>query len=286
MTIRNLLVPVSGMASDEAAVDIALLVARRFDAHVDGLHVQREARADIPLGEDSSTLHAELVKQTQRFIEGETREARTRFERLLADAGVEPRDGQELLAAPSASWHVATGLEAQEVARRGMAYDLIVLGLEAARDQETSRETLEAALFNTGRPVLLAPPDLPKLPGETVFVAWNRSVQSSRAVFSSLFFLRRARRVVLFTVSTGAKNGASAEEVGRTLALHGVTCEIREIAPDGRRIGQMLLEEARDVGADLIVMGAYSHSRWRELLLGGVTKYVVEHAELPVLMAH
>lgn len=286
MTIRSLLVPVSGTDSDGSAAETALLVARLFNSHVDGLHVQREARADIPLGEDTTTLHQQLIKQTLSFIETETEQARTRFEQALNAAGVKLRDGEALLAAPSASWLVSTGRESQEVASRGMAYDLIVLDVVAARQQESYRETLEAALFNTGRPVLLAPPKQPRRIGDTVLVAWNRSPQSARAVFTGLSFLVRAKRVVLFTVQTGSKTGASIQEIARTLALHGVAAEVKEVSPDSRRIGQVLLEAAAAAEADLLLMGAYSHSRWRELLLGGVTKHVVENAELPVFMAH
>ena len=99
-------------------------------------------------------------------------------------------------------------------------------------------------------------------------------------------FLTCAKRVIICAVATGAKQGPSPEDVARTLAWHDIETEVKEITPDGRSVGRVLLDEAKEVEANLLVMGAYSHSRLREMILGGVTKYVIEHAELPVLLAH
>jgi nucleotide-binding universal stress UspA family protein len=99
-------------------------------------------------------------------------------------------------------------------------------------------------------------------------------------------FLKRAKRVVILMVATGAKQGPSPKDVARTLAWHDIKTEVKEVPPDGRGVGQLLLDEAKEVEADLLIMGAYSGGRWKEMILGGVTKYVIEHAELPVFMAH
>ena len=138
----------------------------------------------------------------------------------------------------------------------------------------------------TGRPVLIAPGTIPEKLGETVLVGWNKTIQSARAVACTMPFLDRVKRVIVFTVVTGAKQGPSVQEVARTLAWSDIKAEVKEVRPEGRRVGQILLEEAKQSGADLLVMGAYSHSRWREMILGGVTRYVLEHADIPVLMAH
>jgi nucleotide-binding universal stress UspA family protein len=158
--------------------------------------------------------------------------------------------------------------------------------LAVARSRDASRATLEGVLSSTGRPALLAPPVKPQRIGDTVLLGWNRTAQSARSVVSAMPFLKCAKRVIVCAVATGAKQGPSPNDVARTLAWHDIEAEVREITPDDRSVGRVLLDEAKEVEANLLVMGAYSHSRLREMIVGGVTKYVIEHAELPVLLAH
>lgn len=188
---------------------------------------------------------------------------------------------------PTASWQEETGVEAEIVGRIGGAYDLIVIG----RRQEgefggLSRTTAEAALLGTGRAVLLAPPEPPRAIGESVLIGWNRSVQAARALRNALPFLREAKQVTILSVTTGARDGPSPKQIVRHLAWHGVKADSKEIPPDYRYIGEAVLDEAKELGADMAVMGAYSHSRVREMMLGGVTRYILENAKLPILIAH
>ena len=206
---------------------------------------------------------------------------RKHVEALASDIGDPPPQQS-----PSASWHTMSGIEANEVTERGRAYDLIVVDHPSSAIREGARETVEAALFGTGRPVLVAPEIAPRTLGEIVVVGRNRTVQSARAVAEAMPFLERAERVVVFMVATGAKQGPSPQDIARTHAWNDIKAEVKEVPPESRRVGQILLHEAKQVGADLVVMGAYSHSRWREMILGGVTRYVLEHTEVPVLMAH
>ena len=187
---------------------------------------------------------------------------------------------------PSASWEVATGLASEIVAMRGGAYDMVVVG-RPARGQTTVAElSAEAALFRTGRPVLIAPPKTPRSIGEAVVIGWNRSASSARSISAAMPLLLMSRSVTIVTVTTGAKVGPSPQDMAKYLSWHEVHAEVVEIPPDHRVVGEVLLEEAERVSADLLEMGAYSHSRLRELILGGVTRHVLQNADLPVLMAH
>ena len=116
-------------------------------------------------------------------------------------------------------------------------------------------------------------------------IGWNRSAQAARAVHAALPMLERAGDVVILSVETGAKRGPSAEQMARYLAWHEVKAEVREFAPDNRSVGEVLLAEAEAAECDLLVTGAYSHSRLRDLLLGGVTRHVLAEADIPVLLA-
>jgi nucleotide-binding universal stress UspA family protein len=287
MTIRNILIPVAGAKSDQCTLETALLVARLFDGHFDALHVRVDPIRQLPIADETMVpTRLQELENVQKKIADRERAARAYFDNCLASYQVELCQEPPAAKSPSASWHDVTGIEAEEVAQRGGAYDLIVGDLALARSRAASREALESGLFSTGRPVLLAPPATPKRIGDTILLGWNKTAQSARTVLSAMPFLERAKRVVILMVATGAKEGPSPQDVARTLAWHDIETEVKEIAPDGRSVGHVLLDEAKEVEADLLVMGAYSHSRWREKILGGVTKYVIDHAELPVFLAH
>lgn len=288
MTIRNLLVPVAGMKSDKNTLETALLVARKFDGHLDALHVRLNPASQMPLvDEDMSGQRIEqLLKHLGEETERKASTARSQFDTFVKVNQVTYCEEPPAPESPSASWQIVVSIEAQEIARRGGAYDLIVLDLALARSHNVSRETLEFALFGTGRPVLLAPPAKPEIIGDTVLLGWNRTAQSARALLGTMPFLEKAKRVIVLMIATGAKEGPSPQDVARTLAWHDIETEVKEIPPDRRSVGQILLDEAKETEADLLAMGAYSHGRWREKMLGGVTKYVIEHAELPVLLVH
>jgi len=288
MTIRNILVPVAGAKSDQSTLETALLVARLFDGHFDALHVRLSALRQMPIPDESmSGQHVQkMLTHLGEEIEGRAKTARGQFDTFVKSNKVKLCEEPPAAESPSASWCDITGVEAEEVAQRGGAYDLIVGDLALARSRTASREAIESGLFSTGRPVLLAPPVTPESIGGTILLGWNRTAQSARTVLSAMPILEQAKRVVVLMVATGAKEGPSPQDVARTLAWHDIETEVKEIAPDGRSVGHVLLDEAKEVEADLLVMGAYSHSRLREMILGGVTKYVIDHAELPVFLAH
>jgi nucleotide-binding universal stress UspA family protein len=185
---------------------------------------------------------------------------------------------------PSAYWRAVEGVATEEIELNGAAYDLIVAA--RSEDNEASRPLVEAALFGTGSPVLVAPPTAPTAIGENIMIGWNRGVPAGRVVRFAMPFLEVAARVEIFYVDTGAKKGTSAQDIARYLAWRDIKTELKLTPPDQRSVGEMLLSEAETSGADLLVIGAFSHSRLREMILGGVTKHILEHAELPVLMAH
>lgn len=287
MSIRNLLVPLAGVEHDQTALETALRVARIFNGHLDVLHVRPDPMRQLPIADETMVPdQLKSLENIQKRIADEEQAARAQFDSCLTAHGVHICQDPPAAALPSASWYDATGIEAPEVARMAGAYDLIVIDLALAKSRNDSRETLEEVLFSTGRPVLLAPSPVRTTIGNTILLGWNRTAQSARAVQSAMPILDRAKRVIVCMVATGAKQGPPPQDIARTLAWHDIQTEVKEITPDGRSVGRILLDEARKADADLLAMGAYSHSRWREKILGGVTKYVIENAEIPVFLAH
>jgi len=288
MTIKNMLVPVGDIDRDEGAVGTGLLLAQEFGGHADCMFVTGDVSEVIPAGAMGlfESVQVQIREEYDHDRDEKQKLARQRFDDLLEARKIDYRELAVPAELPSASWEIATGLASEIVATRGGAYDMVIVG-RPMKDQTTVAElSAEAALFRTGRPVLIAPPTSPKSIGEAVVIGWNKSPSSVRSIAAALPLLLMSRSVTIVTVTTGAKQGPSPQDIAKYLSWHDVQAEVVEISPDHRLVGEVLLEEAERVSADLLVMGAYSHSRLRELILGGVTRYVLQNADLPVLMAH
>src|SRR4029077_9581978 len=186
---------------------------------------------------------------------------------------------------PSARWLRQIGAEAYLVAEDGRAADLLIIG-EANEAGGVSLETIEAALVDSGRPLLILPAaPLTTLP-ETIVIGWKATREAARAVTAALPFVRFAKQIVIVTVAEGDRPpGEEAERLMAGLRWHGVPLSVRHLQPAGRNAADALLSAAREHAA-LLVMGGYGHSRLREWIFGGFTQHVLGGAELPVLMAH
>jgi nucleotide-binding universal stress UspA family protein len=149
-----------------------------------------------------------------------------------------------------------------------------------------SMSTLEAALFDSGRPILVAPPKPPKTMGDSMVIAWNGSTETARTIAFAMPFLTRARKVSVLTIEDGLLPGPTAAEVARHLIPNGIRAEVvvRQLA--GRTIGDAFLSETVALGCDLMVKGGYTQGRLRQLIFGGATSHILATAEIPVIMAH
>jgi nucleotide-binding universal stress UspA family protein len=171
------------------------------------------------------------------------------------------------------------------VKHAGRLSDLIVLP-KPQRERNLGQSSLKAALYGAGRPVLVCPGQLE--PDETfaehVAIGWNGSLPAARAVASSLDMVHAAKRVTVLTGGKVEPHGPTADELVDYYALRGITAEIVRIA--GKEPPKELLATASDVGASLLITGAYSHSHESEMLFGGNTERILDQTEMPVLMAH
>ncbi len=286
MTIKHILIPTTGTKSSGTALETSLLLARLYGAHAEVLFIKEDLLTVLPLTAEGLTgsFVEQMAANVRREQDAQEKLTRQAFDDLLVLHRIDYRENSLPMDQASASWTVADGSARDGIIRCGAAHDLIVVGRPA--HECNSAPLVEAALFGTGRPVLVSPPEGTETLGENVLIGWNRSPLSARAMQSSMSFLERARNVTIVTVTTGAKPGPSPHDMARHLAWHSVDTSVKEIAPDYRSVGEVLLAEAEDAGSDLVVMGAYSKGRLRELLMGGVTRHVLAHAEVPVLMAY
>ncbi len=280
MSIKCILVPLSGTPSDAVVSSTAILIAKKFGSEIQALYAQRPAALEasrLIAGADDS-ISLELYDVLRAEAEKSEIQVRETFQQILKGLNSDSTNNVTALL------DVAEGSAAEAIIERGGAYDLLVVARPGVAEKGQAREMAEAALFHTGRQVLLTPAVVPQAVGDRVLIAWNRSAQAGRAVAQAMPFLERAKHVSIFHVQTGAKPGPSPGRLKHYLGLHEVDSEITEIAPDHRTVGEQILDQAHDDEADLIVMGAYSKSRLRERLLGGVTQFVFSTADIPVLM--
>jgi nucleotide-binding universal stress UspA family protein len=160
------------------------------------------------------------------------------------------------------------------------------LGRPGSDRQSPRMVTFEAALFESGRPVLLAPPSAPKTIGENVLIAWNCSTEQSRATALAMPLLQRARRVTVYTIEGATVPGPTGEQLARYLQINNIPAQAITESAGQRRPGEVILAKAAALGCDLVIKGAYTQSRLRQMIFGGTTQHILTHATLPVLMAH
>lgn len=179
----------------------------------------------------------------------------------------------------------------EEVATRAIYADMTVIGTTMLKDNHLLKRVLDGALFASPAPVILAGKNRKvTLTPKTVLVAWNSKLEAGAAVRQSLDMLAQAENVHVVVVDPNATRHAMGEEPGADVATylsrHGVKVTVETLASGGRDPALVLQRHATDIGAELIVMGAYGHSRLRERIFGGATQTMLGHVETPVLMAH
>jgi nucleotide-binding universal stress UspA family protein len=285
MAIRKLLLPLTGTAAGESALATALTVARMWNAHVTALHVRVDSRDVAPLAGEglSGAMIEEMMSATEKESAERARAVRDMFDRFVASHDVAVAEARYGVSHATASYAAVTGREEDIVAQQARLADLTIVPHPESGDDVSSSDALHAVLFDSGRPVLIAPHQAPATVGTRICVAWNGTAESASAVFAALPWMQRAGAVRVLTAEGYQRRGPEAQDLAEYLALHGVNPEIATFQPEGT-VGGGLLKAAVDFGADLLCMGAYSHSRLRQLILGGVTRVVLEKANLPVLM--
>lgn len=290
MGYRRILLPLTGTAAGESALATALTAARIWGAHVHCLHVRVDARDVAPLAGEglSGAMIEEMMAATERESGERAGRVRDLFEKFTSGlGGVTLADNPSTAAkteGPTLSFESIAGREEDVVAQQSRLYDLAVVPHPEAGEDVSSSDALHAILFDSGRPVLIAPRQPPATIGTRVCVAWNGTAESAAAVAAALPWLHQASAVRILCSDEYQRRGPAAEGIQAYLRWHSIEAEVVPFKPQTRDVGAGLLGAARDFKADLLSMGAYSHSRLRQLILGGVTRHILENSDIPVLM--
>lgn len=290
MSYRSILVPVDGGRDNRVVLENALNVASRFGAHVDIMHVRPDPRDAVPMFGEG--LSGDMVEDMIRAADLESAERahnlKTLCETVCRDRGVPQVDGPGGGAdAATVSWLEKTGREDEFVARRGRLADLVVSARVGEDGPPMRSLSLHAALFECGRPVLVFPPD-PTVEdlGRVMAVAWSGTAQGARAVQAAMPMIVRASEVHVLTCESERTEMSAGDELAQYLGWWGVTPNVHTFPPGTDGVGQALLDKANGINADILVCGAYSHSRLMQTVIGGVTSVLMDKANLPVLFSH
>jgi nucleotide-binding universal stress UspA family protein len=264
-------------------LETALLAASPFGGSIVGLNALTTEYAVVFGGEMGFSVSSEVDRTLEREGQERRDQARAVFQSVMQRHGV-PMTGSGATGV-SAEWREEAGRQNAVVGTLGRIFDLIVVE-RPAKLASLAEATLEDALFESGRPVLMAPSTPPPTLGERIVIAWNGSTETARIVAFGMPFLQRAKEVQVVSVEGAQVPGPSGEELAGMLQRNGIPAMARHVTARGRVPGELFLAEAKAAEADLLIKGAYTQSRLRQMIFGGATRHIIMEAELPVLLAH
>ena len=282
--IRTMLIPLTTELLSEPLLDAALLVAKRLNGHIRALFIQ--PHPDAAFAYLPEVILAAGV--TREVIERETLEAaaaaKDRFVSWRKRNNVPETAGVQLDSC-FVSWSERLSDIETAVARFGRVSDVIVVQRPSSSIVQGQR-CFDAAVFESGRPTLVVSENLPFNMIDHVMIAWNGSLEASRAVFGAMPLLHMADRVSIFAAPQYENEGVDVADLAESLRWHGIRAHQIPGPRDESSIGAALVSAAIEQQATMIVMGAYTHSRLRQSFLGGVTRHLLAHAPVPLLMSH
>mgnify|MGYP001282601759 FL=1 len=276
--MKSILLPVEANSGIDSAFVCSDLMAQTFTAQVDCVAL-KPSIVDF-IAPDPVVV---VLPQTGYSEADAIKSARDRFDAFIGSRGSAVGDRP----AHAFNWSGRPPIDDAGLATLSRVYDITVVGRPGVGRAEPRMTTLEAALFESGRPILMAPPIPPKSLGTNVLVHWNASTETSRVIHDGLRLLKHAGRVTLLSVEGNMVPGPKPSDMLGYLAQHGIKGTETFVKPAGKGgAGEAILSEARRIGADLIFKGAYTQSRLRQMIFGGATQHILQHADIPVLLSH
>ncbi|MCF3629339.1 universal stress protein [Thalassospiraceae bacterium LMO-SO8] len=277
MSLKDILVHIDLNAESERRLKSAMSLAQAHGAHLVGVYAV--PRPYIPAYAEVQ-ITAEVLEAQRASAEEAASRAEAAFKTATANSGL------------SVEWRQQEGDEGRVLGFHCRYADLTIVSQPDPAQSlfPGDRDLPDRLILTAGRPVMVLPYGYSgDLAGKRILVAWDEGPLASRAVHDALPLLRAAEKVVVMVANPtkvpGEKRDPGAD-IAAHLARHGVTVEASHVTSDELDVGNLLLSRAADMSADMMVMGAYGHARWSELILGGVTNVVLSHQTVPVVMSH
>jgi nucleotide-binding universal stress UspA family protein len=258
-----------------SVLSAAVALTARLSGRLDILHIKAHPYDMIPIGVEGMTgdMIQEITDAAQKGIEDRCARAKAEYDRVCSQSG------------QSVHWKEVVGRPSRMLSVASRFADLLVLEQPGEATADTLRETVDAAIFETGRPLVLVPSGVSSVIGSRIMISWNGSTQAALAVTAALPLLHLASQIDIVQIGDIGKD-APASELALYLSLHGIKTQTHAIELGIRDIGGALIDAAERFESDLIVMGAYGHSRFRERILGGATRGLLADSPWPLFMMH
>ena len=281
----KIIVPVRGDGMVETVLGHAAALAKLHNAHIVVAHCRARPEDLMPYSRALPAFAREtMIAQARELADQQEQGVREQLHDLARSLDLTETD-TPVHGTASMQFVEKDGMMADVIKQSGRLADLVVVA-KPDRDRNLGANSLKSALFRTGRPVLMCPPNkpVPSEFGNRIAVAWNGSLESARAVAMTLDIAMAAQSVTILAGGKGEPHGAPAEELSEYYRLRGITAEIHRF--EARNPAEALLRITGELGANLLVMGAYGQNHERETLFGGNTQVVVDKAEIPVILVH
>ena len=279
--MKTILVPTESHEAMRSALATALVMARRFNSYIEGFALRFRVNEFVAV-DMAGAIPLESLREESL---DEARRARALFESFMQENGV-PRADRDA-ATLSYGWLNDAPEGEGFVGSHGRVFDIIVMGRSDANSPGFHDKAIEAGLFESGRPLLIAPPSPPREIATNILVAWNNSTEQARTTAFAMPLLHQAERVTVLIVEGGAAvPGPSAAQIVQYLQRNGIAAVPMTVGLDGGTTGEAILRVAQSLGCDLLIKGAYTQSRLRQMIFGGATRHILANATLPVVMAN
>ncbi|MEC7928141.1 MAG: universal stress protein [Pseudomonadota bacterium] len=275
--MRNILLPFEYIETIPHLVDCAVSLAKKYNSSVSGVAIHQ--RIDSFIAQEGSIVFDSLHHD-------ENKEEAIKYKEKFMDHINTLKKTDSDLSDLKYKW-LSEELENQKyLGDLSRVYNVVIISRPYQELQSASLSSIQTILFDGGRPVMLIPMNKQIDIGKEVVISWNCTTESSRAVFAALPILKKANNVTILTVEKVITEGPSGEQVSELLASHGIDAKPVTISGDEKKIGDAILDFSKSVDADLIVKGAYTQSRLREIIFGGATRHLMLHSEIPIYLVN
>ena len=275
--MRNILLPFEYIETIPHLVDCAVSLAKKYNSSVSGVAIHQ--RIDSFIAQEGSIVFDSLHHDENK------EEAIKYKEKFIGHLNTLKKSDSDL-SDLKYKW-LSEELENQKyLGDLSRVYNVVIISRPYQELQSASLSSIQTILFDGGRPVMLIPMNKQIDIGREVVISWNCTTESSRAVFAALPILKKANNVTILTVEKVITDGPSGEQVSELLASHGIDAKPVTISGEEKKIGDAILDFSKSVDADLIVKGAYTQSRLREIIFGGATRHLMLHSEIPIYLVN
>lgn len=283
--IKVILVPLDGTERSAEVLDTALVIARRFDAHIKVVHVREKVSEPYMFGGVPKNYREEFARMSRKAAESVVDTVKGQFNGFCKAGGVKVTRKPSSVSQVTASLHVFDGSPESVLDRESRLVDVVAMSRPTRHriGGPGVGELHESLMLHSGRPVLIVPPDWKAHRADHAAIGWNDSVEASRAVCMTLPWLTQMKKV---TVLVSKKREAGVGEVIDYLKRHGCKADYKVLSGRGTNVGKKMLATCSEIGAEFLVVGGFTHTRTRQRLFGGVTSHLLSDTNIITVMAH